>query len=308
LHDGEESATWPVSLAFLVNPMVASIRRRDGLATHIAGLVITVALCGACFSEETPPTGSVGTSDGETSTSDMTEGTGSVSSTTASSTSSSSASASTSATDVDDSDADTTTSGLQCPQCATGFCTADDTCAWGVFVTSETYEGDLGGLSGADAECNLLARNAGLVGTYMAWLSTHELSAVARIPGHTEPYVLVNGTLVADRFSVFTTHVPGDPDHVYLEHAIDRDENGDPPTRGTACPALPAGIPVWTSTLTDGSWNSYPTCDGWTSSGPSADDVLVGNARGADSFWTFWCAETDCSTTASLYCFQVSAP
>jgi hypothetical protein len=294
-----------------VNPLLAPIFRRDALATHIAGFIFVI-LCGACFSEEAPPmasTGSVGTSEGEPSTTDLAESSGSMSSTTASSTSSSpsSSSASTSATDVDDSDAETT-SGLQCPQCATGFCTADDTCAWGVFVTSETYEGDLGGLSGADAECNLLAGNAGLVGTYMAWLSTPEQSVVNRMPGHTEPYVLVNGTLVAERFSVFTTHVPGNLDHVYLEHSIDRDENGDPPTRGTACAVLPAGIPVWTSTLTDGSWNSYPTCDGWTSSGPSVDDVFVGNARGADSFWTFWCAETDCSTTASLYCFQVSAP
>lgn len=40
-----------------------------------------------------------------------------------------------------------------------------------VFVTSQTYTGNLGGLAGADAQCNLLAKAAGLEGSYLAWLS-----------------------------------------------------------------------------------------------------------------------------------------
>src|SRR5262249_42934796 len=40
-----------------------------------------------------------------------------------------------------------------------------------VFVTSTTHDGNLGGLDGADAICASLAANAGLSGTYKAWLS-----------------------------------------------------------------------------------------------------------------------------------------
>lgn len=40
-----------------------------------------------------------------------------------------------------------------------------------MFVTSETYQGDLGGISGANEKCQELACSAGLVGNYIAWLS-----------------------------------------------------------------------------------------------------------------------------------------
>src|SRR5690242_15690863 len=40
-----------------------------------------------------------------------------------------------------------------------------------VFVTSKTYQGTLGGLAGADMECQKLADAANLGGTWMAWLS-----------------------------------------------------------------------------------------------------------------------------------------
>ncbi len=40
-----------------------------------------------------------------------------------------------------------------------------------VFVTSETYNGDLGGLSGADSKCNALAKAGGMPGTYKAFLA-----------------------------------------------------------------------------------------------------------------------------------------
>jgi hypothetical protein len=40
-----------------------------------------------------------------------------------------------------------------------------------VFVTSTVHDGNLGGLAGADAICNSLASDAGLPGTYKAWLS-----------------------------------------------------------------------------------------------------------------------------------------
>ena len=40
-----------------------------------------------------------------------------------------------------------------------------------VFVTSETYTGNLGGVAGADDKCQALADQAGLPGVYMAWIA-----------------------------------------------------------------------------------------------------------------------------------------
>jgi cysteine-rich repeat protein len=103
------------------------------------------------------------------------------------------------------------------PECGNGVVEADEvcddgnanddvctnTCAWGpatriVFVTSEIYTGNLGGLAGADAKCQSLADAAGLPGNYMAWLSTGASSPSTRFTQSPNPYVLVNGTKVAD--------------------------------------------------------------------------------------------------------------
>src|SRR5215212_6677746 len=48
-------------------------------------------------------------------------------------------------------------------------CGAGGPCS--VFLSSITYDGNLGGLSGADAKCQGLAAVAGLPGIYKAWLS-----------------------------------------------------------------------------------------------------------------------------------------
>lgn len=41
-----------------------------------------------------------------------------------------------------------------------------------VFISSEKYRGDLGGVAGADLKCQILAAKGGLGGTYKAWLWT----------------------------------------------------------------------------------------------------------------------------------------
>ncbi len=62
-----------------------------------------------------------------------------------------------------------------------------DVCTWDgviVFVTSESFEGDFGGLAGADQHCRDLATAAGLVmpEQYRAWLSVGGNHAADRIP------------------------------------------------------------------------------------------------------------------------------
>jgi len=51
-----------------------------------------------------------------------------------------------------------------------------------VFVTSSSWNGNLGGLSGAGAKCQQAADAAGLGGTWVAWLSDSTYDAKDRIP------------------------------------------------------------------------------------------------------------------------------
>ena len=59
-----------------------------------------------------------------------------------------------------------------------------------MFVTSKSYTGKLGGLSGADDRCNSLALAAGVAnaGEFMAWLSTEEESPASRMTHSTQRY------------------------------------------------------------------------------------------------------------------------
>ena len=70
-----------------------------------------------------------------------------------------------------------------------------------VFVSSLTYNGNLGGLSGADATCQSLANGAGLKGTYKAWMSDSTASPSTRFTQLPVPYVLVNGTVIANNWA-----------------------------------------------------------------------------------------------------------
>src|SRR5262249_60557677 len=81
-----------------------------------------------------------------------------------------------------------------------------------VFVSSTTYTGNLGGLSGADAKCQSLATSAGHAGTFKAWLSDDVTDAKSRLTHSTMPYVLVDGTIVATGFTDLTSGT--------LRHAI----------------------------------------------------------------------------------------
>lgn len=51
-----------------------------------------------------------------------------------------------------------------------------------VFTTSTWYDGNLGGIAGADAKCAARAAAAGLGGTWVAWVSTLTVNARDRIP------------------------------------------------------------------------------------------------------------------------------
>jgi hypothetical protein len=167
-----------------------------------------------------------------------------------------------------------------------------------VFLTSAMYDGNLGGLSGADAKCAALAAAAGLPGTFRSWLS----GADSSFTHSTVPYRLVDGTEVAANWNGLSGS---------LMHAIDKDEHG----------AVIADGYAWTQTTAYGqhvqSSIDAENCVGWTSNASSTDPNdyrhfgWVGNADAVDASWscdvdaTLGCTGSDfCVNSDHLFCFQ----
>ena len=155
-----------------------------------------------------------------------------------------------------------------------------------VFVTRAAFQGNFGGLAGADARCREAARQAGLPGDFRAWLSTAAEPAGGRVVPKDVPYVLPGGIRVADNYADLTD---GD-----LAHPINRTEYGD---------AVPSPFLARTATTPDGQALS-PTCADWTSR-----RRYDGGAWGATDATTSDWSRTGvfpgrCDYLAHLYCLE----
>lgn len=148
-----------------------------------------------------------------------------------------------------------------------------------VFVTSTSYDGDLGGLSGADAECEARATAGSLGGvSWTAWLSSSSVDARERIP--------------AVRYRTLNdVDVTSDGSNLYgggLDANIDRDElNGA------------VSATVWTGTDTDGT-KTIDHCSEW---GADSGNGTEGTNSNLVS-WTNDATPGDCSVAQRLYCFE----
>ena len=180
-----------------------------------------------------------------------------------------------------------------------------------VFVTSTTYDGNLGGLAGADAKCAARAAAAGLSGTYKAWLSSSTTSAASRLTHATVPYKRTDGVTVANNWTDLTD---GDLAVVTSPSPFTVGINHD--EFGVALSSATVG--AWTATLPDGSTadpSGVLNCFSWTSNVASASPsggigyaldiavtlpVMPGDAGSA---WTAYAIES-CSSLYRLYCLQ----
>lgn len=154
------------------------------------------------------------------------------------------------------------------------------------FVTEEaTPATELGGVAGANDQCQVLADALELGGKWAAWLSegTSESSPEQRfIRTPDAPYMLVDFTLVAASWEAL---VSGS-----LLQAINLSENQTPFSNATA---------VWTGTTPLG----LPTsahCNGWSIADAEATvGHLVETAA-----WTQQEEPISCGESAHLYCFE----
>ena len=162
-----------------------------------------------------------------------------------------------------------------------------------VFVTSQFYNGNLGGLAGADAKCQGLASAAGLPGTYMAWLSDANNSPSTRfITKSADPYVRPDGVTVANNWADLTDGS--------LQAPITLNQNGIQTIKS-----------AWTATATSGDADpnvGTSTCSTWTATannqGPGKEGwAQTGQSSSSSSSWTalgnYWC-----NSPLALYCFQ----
>jgi hypothetical protein len=166
-----------------------------------------------------------------------------------------------------------------------------------VFRTSSTYRGDFAafdpngsgdGLAGADAMCQERADDAGLTGTWRAWLSDDNADAIDRIPDG--EYQLVDGTVIADDKADLTDG--------FLKAPISLNEFGSP-EEGYA----------WTGTQPDGT-ATETNCSNWTnnsgSGGCNAGDSSCGVAgiHSKNPDWTQFSENGfNCSELLQLHCF-----
>lgn len=152
-----------------------------------------------------------------------------------------------------------------------------------IFVTSESFSGNLGGLAGADAKCQALAAAALLGGTFRALVATagSPTSLTSRVTQSTVPYRLPNGAFVAASWSALAS--------VNLLGPINVTE-----TR------LPSPVrPVWTNTGIFGNAREAD-CNAWTLAFPSGSGRTARTDRATLDSPDL----TPCDTLAALYCIE----
>ena len=151
-----------------------------------------------------------------------------------------------------------------------------------IFVTEMQRSGDLGGISGADALCASEAAAAGLEGEFRAWLSTSSSPVGDRLVQSTEPYVLVDGTRVADDWQDLTDG--------NIQAAINLD----------ASEVIRSGD-TWTGTLSDGEPYAGGDCEGFTSAAVGMSQC--GSTQRTDGGWTA-AKEPSCAAVLRLFCIE----
>lgn len=164
-----------------------------------------------------------------------------------------------------------------------------------IFVTSQTFQGDFGGLAFADCACNQAAQVAGLELEYRAILSDSVTSAASRIAlnagplmvfkdiggGNLQPFVVLNNA--TNLWSGATGHP--------LLTTISYDPDGA---------VVGTSAPVWTGSTVSGEIASE-NCVGW-----SVSDFLIFGRSGNPANPTLWVSSTgrDCDIGGRFYCIS----
>jgi len=155
-------------------------------------------------------------------------------------------------------------------------------CIWEanlMFVSGKTYPGGLGGVDGADAECQSLAMVAKLPNptSFRAWLSDGEKSPQSRFSPPIGAFILTNGAPIATSWTELTSGAD-------LDNAISITEL-----------KVSIGKPLraWSNTSPGGLSLGNPDCDGWTDSalGPTGAYGSTESTTTWTDSGTEWCKQ-----------------
>lgn len=163
-----------------------------------------------------------------------------------------------------------------------------------VFVTSNSFSGDLktagggtSGLDGADRLCNGAATEAGLGGTWKAWLSDEATNAFDRIVWDGPWYLLDDRLVFEVRASLRGGPLGGGVLITEIGQAVDTSSSS-----GWA----------WTGSDSFGKTTTGLTCAGWTYGGPESFGQ-GGNVTATDYTWSAHTSHP-CNAAARLYCLE----
>jgi len=131
--------------------------------------------------------------------------------------------------------------------CGVGSCSAGG-CSHRVFITTNTYPADLGGLDGADSKCQVEAIGNGLSGTYRAWLADDTGSPSTR-------FITAGSFVRAASPNVVIANDFADLSDGTLDNSVLLLANGVTP---------PAGF-CWTNVAVGGVSGGGAHCNNWTS-------------------------------------------
>ena len=187
--------------------------------------------------------------------------------------------------------------------CKNGVCISANQETKLVFVTSIGFDGNLGGVLGADVRCAERAAAAGLPGTFKAWISAGEISSSpsVRFVKSDIPYALKDGTIIAANWADLTD---GE-----LQAPISVTELDGSPNYGPS---------VWSFTRTNGTPGLFDNpnhvcygtnchCNGWTTTqtqGYNKPGSAVGEWAKPNDDWTDYSFANACASKRGLYCFE----
>ena len=147
------------------------------------------------------------------------------------------------------------------------------------FQTSSTYDGNLGGVAGADQKCQDAADAVPLGGTWKAWLRTSVYDIRTASTQNDGPYVMVDGTVVANNWTDLV------------------DGSIDAPMQITELSAVATGLNPWTGQTTGTNY-----CTDWTTNSSG----VTGRVGSPTSTAAAWESNTtsNCNIARPLLCFE----
>ena len=178
-------------------------------------------------------------------------------------------------------------------ECNSGDCGTRGTCKNLVFVTSQSYSGNLGTLAGAHQKCQAIAGNAGYA-KRRSWRAIMSAKVGPMNMGlSASTYLSVASSGVVNGAGNRVASSDSDLWDDNLANAIDVDETGSTVAMGTR---------VWTGTRSDGSKDDGHICGNW-SDGTSSNDGRQGIATKTNKDWVEK-DHKDCNNMARLYCID----